>query len=309
MMGYDYYEANISSIIDFLDFCKKKKIIIHNLQKNKRGQYLFYASIIHRITFRKIALQPIYSVGIIHYCMLLLFSWKNLIGIFCFCFSFYLSTHYIFKINIIGTNLETNSLISDTFEQMGIEIGNTIPANQELVNLYDTLKLQMQEEIDYLNIYLQGSVFNLEYTDARGTTKTELSFENIVAIKDGVIQRIEVEDGNVLVEVNDYVKIGDLLVSNTIVSSSDEVKLIPVEGQVYAYTYYTVNVSMQSTNDEAEDFAYLLLKARGSLTTIDKIDKEIILKYDIIDGNRILEIQYTCIENIGTRGEVNEEGN
>ena len=56
--------------------------------------------------------------------------------------------------------------------------------------------------------------------------KLEKNFENIYASKDGVIQKIDVSNVNILVNLNQYVKKGDLLVSNTITSTSEVDKII-----------------------------------------------------------------------------------
>ena len=55
--------------------------------------------------------------------------------------------------------------------------------------------------------------------------------------------------------------------------------------------------------DEAEGFSYLLYTIRAKLGTIDKIDREKVLSYGIIDGKRVLKMQYILIEDIATKEE------
>lgn len=309
MIGYDYYQIEIENILDLFHYANQKKLSLNHLEKQKDGSYTFYSPIIQRYSFKRIGYHPIKSVGILYYLLLLISNSKNIFGLCIFTMTILFCTNYLFEIRIHGNNAMINESVQSQLDAMQISDGTKVQTNQQLVSLYDLLKEQLKQEIDYLNIYQTGSILNIEYTIAKSATKQEDSFENIIASKDGVIQRIEVEAGNVLVSLNQYVKKGEVLVSNTILSTQDEIKIIPVSGDVYAYTYQTVFVSKQASKDEGEDFATLLLEARNSLVTIDKIDKEIIIEYDIIDDKRTLEIQYVCIENIGIRGELDEEGN
>ena len=166
------------------------------------------------------------------------------------------------------------------------------------------MKEKFKGKIDYLNIYQEGSVLFIKYTNSVSAKKMEKSFENIYASKDGVIQEIDVSSGNIMVKVNDYVKKGDLLVSNTITSTSEVDKIIETQGIIKAYTYIDYEASIDKKKmDEGEGFSYLLYTIRAKLGTIDKIDREKVLSYGIIDGKRVLKMQYILIEDIATKEE------
>lgn len=55
--------------------------------------------------------------------------------------------------------------------------------------------------------------------------------------------------------------------------------------------------------DEGEAFSYLLYTIRAKLGSIDKIDREKVLSYDIIDNKRVLKMQYVLIEDIAVKEE------
>ena len=117
--------------------------------------------------------------------------------------------------------------------------------------------------------YKEGSVLFIKYTNSVGAKKVKKSFENIYASKDGVIQNIDVSSGNIMVKVNDYVKKGDLLVSNTITSTSEVDKIIETQGVIKAYTYIDYEASISKKKmDDGEAFSYLLYSIRSKLGTI-----------------------------------------
>ena len=172
------------------------------------------------------------------------------------------------------------------------------------LDIYDDLKDSFKGKIDYLNIYQEGGVLFVKYTNSVGAKKVEKNFENIYASKDGVIQKIDVSSGNILVKLNQYVKKGDLLVSNTITSTSEVDKIIETEGTIKAYTYTTYEAKIDKKKmDDGEAFSYLLHTIRSKLGSIDKIDREKVLSYGIIDNKRVLKVQYILIEDIASKEE------
>ena len=53
----------------------------------------------------------------------------------------------------------------------------------------------------------------------------------------------------------------------------------------------------------AKGLVIYLHTIRAKLGTIDKIDREKVLSYGIIDGKRVLKMQYILIEDIATKEE------
>lgn len=107
-----------------------------------------------------------------------------------------------------------------------------------------------------------------------------------------------------MVKVNDYVKKGDLLVSNTVTSTSGVDKIIETQGIIKAYTYIDYEASIDKNKfDDGEAFSYLLYSIRCKLGIIDKIDRENVLDYGIIGNKRVLKMQYVLIEDIASKKE------
>lgn len=303
-LGYDLYEVTSSDILGLLKLFKNEHITVFQINKVDEYTYRFYLPIYQRIQVKKYHLNIIKSVGILHYLLLLFFRKLNILGVISFILTIMICSQYLFKIEIVGNNPTTNQAIKSFLINSGIKNGSKRQSYEQLNEIYDGIKENLNKKIDYLNIYQEGSTLYIKYTNSVGAKRVKKSFQNIYASKDGVIKNINVSSGNVVVKVNDYVKKGDLLVSNTISSTSGKDKIIETEGEIQAYTYVSYQASVDKEKfDSGEAFSYLLYAIRCKLGIIDKIDRENILEYGIIDDKRVLKMQYVLIENIASKKE------
>ena len=303
-LGYDLYEVVSDDIISLLNSFKKDHLIVFQLTKIDDNTYRFYLPIYQRFLARKYNMQIIKSIGILYYLVILFCKKINIIGVISFALTLLICSRFIFKVEITGNSPSNTKLVEEVLKENNINAGDLKKSYQELNEIYDDLKASFKGKIDYLNIYQEGGVLFVKYTNSVGAKEVENNFQNIYASKDGVIQSIDVSSGNIVVQVNQFVKKGDLLVSNTITSTDGENKIIATKGKVMAYTYVTYQGEIDAKKmDEGEAFSYLLYTIRAKLGSIDKIDREKVLSYDIIDNKRVLKMQYVLIEDIAIKEE------
>lgn len=303
-LGYDLYEVVSDDIISLLNSFKKDHLIVFQLTKIDDNTYRFYLPIYQRFLARKYNMQIIKSIGILYYLVILFCKKINIIGVISFALTLLICSRFIFKVEITGNSPSNTKLVEEVLKENNINAGDLKKSYQELNEIYDDLKASFKGKIDYLNIYQEGGVLFVKYTNSVGAKEVENNFQNIYASKDGVIQSIDVSSGNIVVQVNQFVKKGDLLVSNTITSTNGENKIIATKGKIMAYTYVTYQGEIDAKKmDEGEAFSYLLYTIRAKLGSIDKIDREKVLSYDIIDNKRVLKMQYVLIEDIAIKEE------
>ena len=303
-LGYDLYEVVSDDIISLLNAFKKDHLIVFQLTKIDDNTYRFYLPIYQRFLARKYNMQIIKSIGILYYLVVLFCKKINIIGVISFALTLLICSRFIFKVEITGNSPSNTKLVEEVLKENNINAGDLKKTYQELNEIYDDLKASFKGKIDYLNIYQEGGVLFVKYTNSVGAKEVENNFQNIYASKDGVIQSIDVSSGNIVVQVNQFVKMGDLLVSNTITSTNGENKIIATKGKIMAYTYVTYQGEIDAKKmDEGEAFSYLLYTIRAKLGSIDKIDREKVLSYDIIDNKRVLKMQYVLIEDIAIKEE------
>lgn len=302
--GFDFYRVETQDILLFLRFCKEEKIILYKLKKIDIDTYQFYTAILDRYKMKKNGFVLVKSVGVLHYFLLMFSNVLNVVGLLSFVVAFFICNQLILEVEIYGNNPSVNTLIEEVLKNNDIHQFKSKCSYEQLNLLYDEMKNSFKQDIDYLNVYQSGSVFKVEYTNSVGADEVEIDFRNIYACKDGFIKWVDVKSGNILVSENMFVQKGQELVSNTIVSSSDEVKMIPVEGEVFAYTYecYEASISNEFI-DEGEAFSYLLFEIRSTIEKVSKIDKENVVSYNLVDNEFVLEVQYIFIEQIGIKGD------
>lgn len=309
-LGYDFYTMECFDIVKLLSEFKAKNITLYRLKRVDEFEYTFYLPIYQRRLMKGYPVTLVKSMGVIHYMLLLVQNALSIVGVVSFIGAIIVSSYFIWDVEIVGNNPKTNAKINEILNELHIDVGDKLRSYQELNEIYDAMKEAFQKDIDYLNIYQSGSVLMIEYTNNKSAEEKETSFQNLFAKKDGIIQRIEVSGGQILVKENQFVKKGELLVQNTITSTSGETKIIPVEGHIYAYTYQVLEASIPADKvDEGEGFSYLLFSIRSKLQVIDKIDSEKVLEYGIIDNKLVLKVQYVFIEDIAEKGEFNEASN
>lgn len=302
--NFDLFEIEINDILIFIRDLKINKVPIYRLKKIDKYTYQFYTNTLDRYKMRKIGLIPIKSIGVFHYISLMFKSFLNIVGLISFVFSVYLFSNMIFQVEVIGSNPAVNEMILNVLHDEGVHQFNFLYEYQDLNVIYNKVQENFKQDIDYLNVYQIGSVFFVEYTNSIGATPQDLDFNNLYASKNGVIKQVDVKSGNILISENMYVTKGQLLVSNTLVSTSDEIIMIPVEGSVYAYTYETFEATVDDISDDGDAFSYLLFCVRNQISGIDKIDVEQIISYTSEKGKKSLVVRYIFIEQIGVKEEI-----
>ena len=193
---------------------------------------------------------------------------------------------------------QVNQQMMKDLKKEKVDLFQPLKSYERLNEILTYLKKNYKDKIEYMNVYQVGSVFHVEYTKRKQDSIK----------KDGLIAYFDVDSGLIQVKKNDYVKKGELLVSNTIVSTQNETRIIPVEGHVYAYTFNQFEASVKNVNqDQGEVFYQLLLSIRSSLPSDAIIDKENVLQITKTRSKITLKMHYTLLEDIAVKGEGNEE--
>lgn len=298
-LGYDYILLETDNILTFLKTIKKYQLTLFQLKQIDSTHYSFYVPIYQRHLTYKLHLPIQKSIGVFHY-LLCIFHFPQILFTISFACTLFFLPQYLYHIEVKGTLPTLNQQLN---QELSHEISFLHPklSYKQINQLYDTFKQKHKNQLDYLNIYQKGSILHVEYTPASHNQETVLKYQDYIAKKDGVISKIDVQQGNVLVKINQYVKKGDILISHQIEDTSKKIKIIPTLGSVEAYTYQTLEVSIP--RKQKENFAYLLFEIRSQLPKDVKIDKEKVLSYGIIDEKYVLKMQYVFIENIAIREE------
>lgn len=219
------------------------------------------------------------------------------IGLFIF------GTTRLFRIDILGSSAEIDALISEILREKNISRFAALPDLKTLKTLEVEIQKNLASYIESIEIKKSGQVLKLRYEKRRGAVVLPTLQHTLVAKRDGVITRFLVARGERLVKVDQYVRAGQVLVSETIEGHDKEAVQTFTSGEVYAHTWYLVDVSGPHI-DEANDHAELIRRADQMVLDEEKIlINRQVLRYSCEGSTASLKLHYTLEENIAVSQE------
>lgn len=209
----------------------------------------------------------------------------------------------IWKIEISGDYNQIENVLKEELKKHNLFVGNYYPSNYRLKEIEDDISLYLTKDIEFIELRRSGAIISLRYQKRRTAVTLPEKRTNLYATKDGMIRYFNVQSGVKMVKEYDYVRKGDLLVSDVVESSDGDLINVGTLGSVFANTFYVIDVEIERNNeDEAVVFSKMLDKAKlkiGSyLSKNEKIEKENVLKYSIDENKGMMKVYYMLLEDI-----------
>lgn len=170
--------------------------------------------------------------------------------IFCICLFigvilFFIMSNMVVKINIIHENKEIREIIKDELDEYGIKVLSFKKSYKKLDKIRQEILDKYPEKLDWMEFDVDGMIINVRIEERIITdTSKDDKVCNLVAAKSGIINDIKVEQGEVLVNINDYVNEGDILVTGVINYNEEMKRTTCASGEIYATTWYTIDVKI-----------------------------------------------------------------
>lgn len=301
-IGMDLWEVPISLPL-LVRMVRSQDWRIYEIHNGRHG-LRFYAP----ITLRKqIAhtwehAQRITTTGMLGFLLRQLRRPSRLLCVLCSLLVWWTLSHTIFAVVISGDQEEGKVKIAQTLQDMGVV---TPFFNHDMQQLKSDLKKRLENEIAWMEVYQEGSRYHIQFTTKEFAHIEPLQRNQLVAQKDGVIEHFELQHGNKLVAINDFVHKGDVLVSEVLTDSNQVDQDLYVKGKVFAYTWKEIHVEMPSNSlPQAFAFYQLLFEARrqvsAGLHEPERIAQENVLQFHDNAGTISMDLHYTLIEDITT---------
>ncbi|RKQ37825.1 sporulation protein YqfD [Oceanobacillus halophilus] len=173
-------------------------------------------------------------------------------------------SNILWKIEITGVPKEIEEKIEKQLDTYGIHRGTWIFS----LDSPNTIQQKLVEDVPellWVGVDQKGTTYYLEGVEKVIVKEAEKNQpRNLIATKKGVIKRMYVAKGLPMVQVNDYVEPGDLLVSGEIGASEDSeeededdkeesrVDYVAAEGEITGQTWYEVKVTIPLEYDYEE---------------------------------------------------------
>ena len=227
----------------FIKKLRNKKIEILSLKYQDSNQANI---IIYKKDYEKILkIKSIYEIteldvfGLIKIKRKIKFS-KHLIIITIFFFIIFLIfTNVIFKVEVIHSNKKIRNLLLKELKQEGIKKYSFKKSYKEISKIKEKILNKYPDDIEWLEIENSGTKYTVKVEEREIIKKEENDTpRNIIAKKDGVLKKVVAEKGDIVKDMNDYVKKGDLIVNGELIFNEKVTGKVKATGKAYAEVWY-----------------------------------------------------------------------
>ena len=158
------------------------------------------------------------------------------------------SLNVVWRIELTGNENINSGEIEQLLYENGFSVGTFIPSAD--LTFIENSVMQSDPNIAWISINMNGTVANVEIRETRrGEIKSKVPTD-LVALRDGKIERIEAYSGNCLVKVGDVVGAGDTLVSGIYQNESGDYRTTRAEGEIFARTVREISVEIPFENTQ-----------------------------------------------------------
>lgn len=253
ILGYLYIEISGNFPERFLNVCAANRIKLWDY--NKKGKAI-YAKILSKDYLK---IRPIRSRCDVHLRIVSRHGlpkkakpykrrYGMLLGIALYAFTLLFLTNFIWNIEINGTKSLTKETILKSCEEIGVYEGcykkgiSTENARHRLI--------MKNGDISWASFIIEGSHLTVNILETQRVEKTDKSPSNLVAMRDGFVEKVEVKRGMSVVKVNTAVVKGDILATGAMQYKDGTTHFVNSSGKVIAKTKRTKTVTVKKSKIE-----------------------------------------------------------
>ncbi len=267
IFGYVSFEAIGESPEKLINLSVKNSIGLWDLKKVNKS---LYGNIMlpEYENFTQIAkkcnceINPIKKTGFPFVKLRYSKRWGALIGIIIFAAIIWISSLYVWSINVSGNNEISSEDIINTAKDCGVCPG--ILKKRIDVSSAEQMIMSKLGNIAWMSVNIEGSCVNIIVKEKIVSPEIVGESEpcNIIASKDGQIERLETYKGTPVVSAGDIVTKGQLLVSGVVEGPDFKSGLTDADCKVFAKTKHKVERKIPLTTVQAKDTGKIVKKYR-----------------------------------------------
>lgn len=247
IIGYIRISIEGYYIERFINICGNEKITIWNLKRNKNVKLELNIGIKDLKKVAKIAKQTKCKMKIIKKKGLpFLFNRyrkRKLFFVFLLVIiiSLGISSNFVWNIQIVEEDKESIENLYQDVVESGLEIGKM----KSKINTKDIInKVRLKRnDIAWMGIELKGT--NAIVKVVKATAKPEIvddnEYCNIVSDKQGIITKINAQNGTIAVKVGDTVNVGTTLINGWMEGKYTGLRYVHAKGEIQAKVWHTKN--------------------------------------------------------------------
>ena len=257
IVGYITIHMKGENLEYFLQACINENIPIWNVKRvseNYCTGTIYYA---HLKTINELANHYGYTISNEHrqgYLNYLLQLWQRkelLLAVILSTLFIFLLSNIVWKIEIVGVPSELEEKITEELAENGLYEG-ALTFRLSPLNILQKTVTDNIPELLYIGIDKKGTTYIVQAEEKLiAEPKEPAQAQHLIASKNGIIRKMFVKNGQPVVNVNDFVDKGTLLVSGVIdpnqqteeEQDESESQIVSADGEVFANTWYEVNVN------------------------------------------------------------------
>lgn len=203
-------------------------------------------------------------------------------------------TNMIFEIEVVHTDVKIRELLTEELKKEGLSKYRFISSYKTKENIKESIIKKYKDKIEWLEIDRKGTKYIVKVEERKLNNEiNDNTPSNVIAKKNGLIKKITSTSGEIVVAKNQYVKKGDILISGIIHNKEEVVGTVKAEGEIYAETWYNVEVTLPYHYHEETK-----TNNKQKILTIDWFNKKINLFQFKKYKNSIIETNHQLKNNV-----------
>lgn len=289
IIGYIRISVEGYYIERFINICRNNKIVIWNLKRDKNVKLELNIGIRDLKKLRKIAKQTKCKIKILRKKGLPFLSNKykkrKIFGILLLLLVILLavSSNFIWNIDVVMENNEQMDNIYQDVENSGLSIGK-LKSQINTKEIINNIRLN-RDDIAWMGIELKGT--NAIVKVVKATSKPEIIDENdycnIVSNKQGVVTKINAQNGTIAVKVGDTVNIGTVLINGWMEGKYTGIRYVHAKGDIEAKVWYTKRKKIEYNTTERRETGNVENKYKVKINNFEINLSKRLSKFQIYD--------------------------
>lgn len=233
------------------------------------------------------------------------------------CFLYFLS-HIIFEIEVVHTDKNLRVLLLKELDAYGVSVKKFKKGFHELEQIKKEILERHKDTIEWLEIENVGTKYIIRVEERKiDHNQVETEPQHIIAKKSAILTKVEAESGEVIRNINDYVKEGDIVISGEITLNEEIKNITRAKGKIFGEVWYQTKVEFPfiykesfRTGKKKTVYTIKFLNFRFELFNFHpfkhkKIEETVIWKHNLLPFSFVKEIQQEerVVENIYTEEE------
>ncbi len=204
-------------------------------------------------------------------------------------------SNVIYKVEVIHSSKELRELIINELKEKGVKEKSLVKNYKQIQDIKKEILDKYKDKIEWLEIERSGVKYIVRVEERIITKENSDNIpSNIVAKKDAIIKDIDAVKGEVVKNINDYVKKGDTIITGEIKLYEELKNTVKAIGKVYGEVWYQASIEYpmnyyeeKTTGKTKKILSITLLNKKLELFTFHKFETKKI-KEQIIYQNKLI---------------------